>query len=461
MRFFTFFLFLIFTTSNFAQQAEAFSKHHLIDSLLQESYRRGIFNGNALVAVNGEIVYQKAIGYADASKNTLLNNELRFNIGSISKEFDGLGIMILKEEGVLSLDDSLSTYFPDLPKWADRVKVKHLLQYTSGIPAPSYDNIRTDAEVWEYLQDLKELKFTPGSDYDYNNANVYLRKRIIEKASGMSYSDFVQEKMLKPCGMKNSVIDPNTNTPQFTRSFDENFVEDDLDTYMSGWVALNTEDMYKWVQCLNSNKLIKQESLEELSQSFKPSSQSPLGLSAFDNGELQFRYHHGQNDNFEAGVAWIPDPGHTIILLTNNRCNELGDHINAIDAILRGQDFSIPKRSIELSLRAKIFHNGYDAGIKFLKEIRDHQADVFNFGQEEKELINTGTWLFEKGKNEAGLKILKLTGKKFPKSSRANLELAKTYEKTGKNKLAIDYYQKVAEQNPENKMATAKLAELQ
>lgn len=453
----TFILFIFSTT--FAQQTH--TGNQLIDSLLQESHRRGIFNGTALVAVNGEIIYEGAIGFADASRTTTLDQEMLFNVGSVSKEFEGVGIMVLKQEGRLSLNDHLNNFFPQLPEWSQRVTVRNLLQYTSGIPAPSFGKVQTDEEVWKYLKEVEELKFEPGSDYDYNNMNVYLRKRIIEEASGMSYANFVKEKLLKPCGMKNSVIDPNAETPQFTFSFDENYVQDVLETGTSGWVALNTADMYKWVQCLNSNKLITQDSVNELSESFMASSQSPLGLSAFENGELQFRYHHGQSDNYEAGVAWIPNPGHTIILLTNNRCNELGDHINAIDAILRGEEFTIPKRSIELSLRAKIFHEGYDAGIDFLNEIRTNRFNIFNFEQEEKELINTGSWLLEKERTEAGIQILELTARTFSTSTRANLELAKAYEKTGRKDLAIDYYQKVAQLDPQNKKAAAKLAKLQ
>ncbi len=453
-------LLLLISNFIFAQRSEHITKTQFIDSLLQESNNRGIFNGNALVAANREVIYSGSVGQADASGTSLLQPNLRFNIGSISKEFDGMGIMLLKEEGKLSLDDRLSTFFPQLPAWAKKISVRNLLQYSSGLPNPDYQKLRTDEEVWQYLQGLEKLNFEPGTDYSYNNVNVFLRKRIIEKASGMAYADFVGEKMLQPCGMRNTVLDPTAETPLFTRSFDESYVEDDLDTYMSGWVATTTQDMYKWMKCLNSEKLISEQGLAELSESFKSSSQSPLGHSVYENKKLQLRYHHGQSDNFEALVAWIPDPGYTIILLTNNRCNELGDHINAIDAILRGNEFKIPKRSIELSLRAKIFHEGYEAGMEFLKGIRRNQIDIFNFGQEEKELINTGTWLLEKNREEDGMKMLEFTAAKFPESPKVFLELAVAYEHAGEREMAIKNYRKVKELKPGNKMVIAKLEEL-
>lgn len=461
MKTFTLGIFLFIGNLLIAQHSQDLTKSQLIDSLLQESHRRGIFNGNALVTANGVVVYHRAIGQADASGRTPLQPELRFNIGSISKEFDGMGIMILREEGKLSLDDRLSKFFPQLPEWAYDICVKHLLQYSSGLSNPDYDKVRTDAEVWQYLKGLKKLQSPPGTKYNYNNVDVFLRKRIIERVSGMNYAAFVEKTMLQPCGMNTAVIDPSAETPNFTRSFDENYVEDDLEINMSGWVAVTTEDLYKWVQCLNGGRLISKKSLAELSESFKPSSQSPLGYSSFENGNLQFRYHHGQSENFEAGMIWVPDPGYTIILLTNNRCNQLGDHINAIDAILRGQEFEIPKRSIELSLRAKIFHEGYEAGMDFLGRIRKDQTDIFNFGQEEEELLETGEWLLLKDRWEDGIKIFEYTAKRFPESARAYLELAKAYEDAGNVEKAAKNYLKVRKLEPQNELAAEKLEQLE
>jgi CubicO group peptidase (beta-lactamase class C family) len=452
--------FLLISNFLIAQNSASFTKTELIDSLLQESHRRGIFNGNALVVENGEVVYHRTIGQADASGSKPLKPELRFKIGSISKEFDGMGILILKEEGKLSLSDRLTEFFPQLPNWAKEISVKHLLQYSSGLPHPNYSKVRTDAEVWQYIKGLDKLKFAPGSEYDYNNMNVFLRKRIIEQVSGMSYAAFVEKRMLQPCGMTNTVLDPSAETPLFTRSFDESYVQDDLDTYMSGWVATTTQDLYKWVGCLNSGKLISEQGLAELSESFNLSSQSPLGSSIYENGKLQIRYHHGQSDNFEAIMAWIPEPGYTIILLTNNRCNELGDHVNAIDAILRGNEFKIPKRSIELSLRSKIFHEGFNAGMDFLKNIRKEQAHIFNFKQEEDELLETGEWLIQMNKSDDGLRMLEYTRNRYPQSVRAYIELARAYEDLGDNEKAVANYLKVKELEPQNELAAAKIAEL-
>lgn len=167
------------------------TKAGLIDSLLHTAHQRGFFNGNALVAEKGKVIYQNEIGYADASRTKTLTPHLRFSIGSISKEFDGVAIMILKQQGKLSLSDKVAELFPELPEWAQKVSVKNLLQYTSGLPSADYQKVRTDEQVWKYLRNLKNLEFEPGTNYLYNNVNVFLRKRIVEEVSGQTYADFI------------------------------------------------------------------------------------------------------------------------------------------------------------------------------------------------------------------------------------------------------------------------------
>lgn len=444
----------------YAQSSREMSRSELIDSLLQESHKRGIFNGNALVMEKGKEIYHGGVGFADGSQTTRFEPGLRFLIGSISKQFDGVGIMMLMEQGKLSLESQLSDFFPHLPEWSKKIRISHLLQYTSGLIPPDFQEVRTDAQIWTYLVQLDTLGFEPGTAYNYNNLDVFLRKRIIEKVSGKTYSRFINESILEPCTMVNTLFDPTAETPNFTRSFDESYIEDDLDFYMKGVIATTTTDMYKWLQCLKSGSVISNESLQQLAESFSSSSQSPLGLSAYKEEKLLFRYHHGQQDNFEAGVVWIPDSEFTIILLTNNRCNELGDHINAIDAILRGNEFDIPKRSIELSLRSKIFHGNLEEGLIFLDYIRENEADIYNFSQEEKELVNTSAWLLEKNRIEDGIKFLEIISVQFPRSVGPLLVLGAGYEKAGEIRKARDNYREVLELEPDNSMALAKLDEL-
>ncbi len=165
MRFLTSTILLFFTSLLFSQTNSLTDKKDKIDYLLSQAHERGIFNGNALVAVNDTIIYQAALGYARGDKSEKLQKDHIFKIGSVSKEFDGVAIMLLHEQGKLDLESNVSEYFPFLPAWAEKVNVKNLLQYTSGLPASDNEEIRTDEEVWNFLNNLDSLAFEPGSDY--------------------------------------------------------------------------------------------------------------------------------------------------------------------------------------------------------------------------------------------------------------------------------------------------------
>lgn len=124
-------IFLLFLTNNVFAQTEGTKQ---IDSLMQRSNKIGIFNGNVLISKNNKIIYNASFGYTDASKTNQLTTDYRFNIGSITKEFSAVALMQLKEQGKLKLNDKVSKFIPELPKWANEVTIKNLLQYTSGMP---------------------------------------------------------------------------------------------------------------------------------------------------------------------------------------------------------------------------------------------------------------------------------------------------------------------------------------
>ena len=412
------------------------SKASKIDSLLQVAHQRGFFNGNALVAEKGTIVYQNDIGYADADRNRTLNSDLRFSIGSISKEFDGVALMLLAQQGLLSLDDSLQDYMPELPDWSQNIRLTHLLQYTSGIPSPGVGVLRSDDAVHNYLQMVDSLSFEPGSAYNYNNIDVFLRKKVVEAASGKQYNQFITDRILVPCGMSTAVIDATPDTPRMAFSFDNYFTPDVLDITTTGWVFVTTEDIYRWTQCLHSGELLHSEYLAQLFETHSASTQSPLGRAVYSNEDFIFQYHHGQLDNFEASLYVNRPEEFTILLLTNNRNSNVGDLRTAIDAILRGEPFEIPKKSIEMTLRTEILYNGYEQGLALFREILETERDIFDFDNEENELIETGEYLILKDKIEDAIGLLTFTANRFPQSSAAATKLGNAYLQSGQPDLA-------------------------
>ncbi|AWK03128.1 serine hydrolase [Flavobacterium crocinum] len=322
---------IAFTTCNYSY-AQTNKIETELDVLFQKALQAKTFNGNVLVAKKGKILYEKAFGQADASNTIPLNKEYRFHIGSIAKEFNAVGIMMLKEQGKLKLDDSVSKFLPELPSWANKIKIINLLQYTSGLPQIKWNEVNQDSDNMAFLQKTSALEFEPGTQYDYNNNNVFLQRRIIEKITNMSFNSFVIKKILKPIGIKNAVVDPGENESLFAKSFNKEGKPDILKYNISGWTALNLKDFYKWSEAVNSFKIINQQSTRELFEPFSKDNQTGLGGGTIENGKVTSHIHDGAAFNYQALL--ISNLNFTIILMTNNKQNNLEELSNSVEAIL-------------------------------------------------------------------------------------------------------------------------------
>lgn len=304
-----------------------------LDILFRNLQNSKSFNGNVLIAQKNKIIYEKAFGKADTSKSNLLNKKYRFHIGSIAKEFNAVGILMLKKQGKLKLDDAISKYLPELPLWADNIKIIHLLQYTSGLPQIKWKEVNQDSDNMAFLKSTVSLDFEPGTKYDYNNNNVFLQRRIIEKITGMTFNSFVIEKILLPIGIKNAVVDPDKNEKLFAKSFNNNGKQDDLKYNISGWTALDLRDFYKWSEAINSFKIISLESTLQLFVPFSEESQTGLGEGSIKLGKVINHRHDGAAFNYQALLVSNPDL--TIILMTNNKQNNLDEISSSIQDIFK------------------------------------------------------------------------------------------------------------------------------
>lgn len=328
--------FLLIVCSNCYSQS--FQKEANLDSLFFKAYKSKVFNGNVLVSQNGKIIYEKAFGHADASGITQLNKKYRFHIGSIAKEFNAVSILMLKEQGKLKLEDSISKFLPELPSWANKIKIIHLLQYTSGLPQIKWNEVNQDSDNMMALKKTVALDFEPGTKYDYNNNNVFLQRRIIEKITNVPFNSFVVKEILRPAGIKNGVVDPTENEKLFAKSFNNKGKQDILKYNISGWTALNLEDFYKWSEAINSFKLITPQSTHELFVPFSIGNQTGLGEGEIQDRQVKNHIHDGAVFNYQALL--VSNPNFTIILMTNNKQNNLDEISNSIQLILAGKPFN-------------------------------------------------------------------------------------------------------------------------
>jgi len=186
-----------------------------LDSLINEEFGAGEPGGAILVMKGDSTVFLKCFGLADMETREEITPNTLFNLGSISKTFVANGILILQEEGKLSVADPLSKYFTEFKsrEIADKVTVMHLLTHTSGLPDnrpvsenPEFFITAKDYENWTPVMQAEKLVFEPGERYEYSNPAFNGLALIIEKVSGQKWQGFIAGRIFAPAGMVTSTI---------------------------------------------------------------------------------------------------------------------------------------------------------------------------------------------------------------------------------------------------------------
>ncbi len=186
-----------------------------LDAFFTSQFATGDPGGAVLVMKDTTVLFKKGYGVADINTKEPITTKTLFNLGSISKTFVANGILILQEEGKLSVEDSLIKYFPDFKnkEIASKVKIKHLLTHTSGLPdnrEVSKDTVffltANDLQNWYPITQTDTLEFEPGSKYNYSNPAYNALALIIEQVSKQKWQDFIHDRIFVPSGMTTSTI---------------------------------------------------------------------------------------------------------------------------------------------------------------------------------------------------------------------------------------------------------------
>ena len=168
----------------------------------------------AAVSLNGELVFEKAFGLAELEHNVPNTTQTIFESGSVAKQFTAAALVLLQQDGKLSLDDPVKKYIPELPDYGSPITIRHLLNHTSGLRdwgsvlgltgAGRGDRVVNQDLALDVIIHQRALDFTPGSEYSYSNSGYNLAAIIVERVSKQKFPAFVEERLFKPLGMKNS-----------------------------------------------------------------------------------------------------------------------------------------------------------------------------------------------------------------------------------------------------------------
>jgi CubicO group peptidase (beta-lactamase class C family) len=293
--------------------------------------------GAVVLAVkDGRVVLRRGYGLANMELGVPLKPEMVFRIGSITKQFTSAGIMMLLEEGRISLNDEITKFLPDYPTGGNKITIHSLLNHTSGIK--SYDDIqdfyatiRNDFKPAEFVGVFKNepLDFKPGEQFKYNNSGYFLLGVIIEKVSGKAYEEFIDERIFKPLGMKSSYygshscIIPNRATGyQATKNGYINADYISMSQFYAGGALLSTaDDLWTWTKALHSGKVVSPKSFKRMTTATKYAGgqTQKYGYGLWLNtlfGEQSVE-HGGGINGFITHVLYLPEKNIFVTVLTN------------------------------------------------------------------------------------------------------------------------------------------------
>jgi CubicO group peptidase (beta-lactamase class C family) len=237
-----------------------------LDSYMQDQVKATGFSGNVLVAKHGAIIFKKSYGLADREKNIPNNPHTKFWIGSVSKQFTTAAILILEQEGKLSVQDKLSKYYPFFPN-ADRITLHLLMCNRSGI-----DDFTNDYHDLGKRPSKKWIASEPDQKFIYSNANFILLSNIIEKVSGQKYGNFIDDKIFKPLGMKQSgscyYSDTMNNAAKCYQpsrnGFKRGLIINSELTGGAGGLYSTLDDLYKWNMSMLGSKILSGNSRKKM-----------------------------------------------------------------------------------------------------------------------------------------------------------------------------------------------------
>lgn len=249
------------------------------DKVLKESYAPDQPGAAVIVVKDGRTVFRKALGMADMELGVPLQPDMVFRLGSITKQFTAVSILILAEEGKLSLQDPIEKHLPGYPTQGHVITVEHLLTHTSGIqsytaiPGWMTSKILAPMTVTELLDGFKKepMQFAPGEKYVYNNSAYVMLGAVIEKVSGKTYEAFVKERIFQPLGMTSSwygstePIIPK-RVPGYSADGDKVRNAGYLSMtqpYSAGSLSSTVDDLARWDAGLYTEKILKKASLQK------------------------------------------------------------------------------------------------------------------------------------------------------------------------------------------------------
>jgi CubicO group peptidase (beta-lactamase class C family) len=313
-----------------------------LDSLAGAAVIEGSAVGTVAAVVRGDdTLLMKGYGKADVGWDVPMPADAMFEIGSVTKQFTAAAILQLRDAGKLSLDDEITEWLPDFDTRGNTVTVRHLLDHTSGMVGLT-EMPEFDLHAWNpdfprdsafALINRYPFQFPTGTMQMYNNSAYWLAGLIVEKASGMTYEDYVEQRIFAPLGMTRSMYcDSGEDVPRRANGYIVynngviNRTPTNAHTWMpfaAGSLCSTAGDLVTWVRALHGGEVLSPRSYQEMTTPATLNDGTPLryGLGIAvgeDSRGLPYIGHGGRVSGFEADTRWYPDAQLAVVVLMNN-----------------------------------------------------------------------------------------------------------------------------------------------
>ena len=287
---------------------------------------------------DGEIIYAKGYGYANLEYDIPISSTSVFRIASTSKQFTAACIVLLAQQGKLSLDSTLDTFFPEFPSYAKTITVRHLLNHTSGIrdylvlaslSGLGDEDFYTDEDVMKWLVHQEELNFKPGDEHLYSNSGYWLLGQIVQKVTGTSMADYAMKEIFKPLGMNNThfhndytAIVKNRASGYYPTPYGGFQISmTTLNMIGDGGIFTTIEDLKKWDDAYYDSKILTEDFWKTmttttiLNDGTANEYASGLEVGVYDGHKIIS--HGGAFVGFRAQKFQFPDDHFTVVVLAN------------------------------------------------------------------------------------------------------------------------------------------------
>jgi len=307
------------------------SKESKIDKIFAD-YSGKNPGASAMVIKDGKLIINQSFGMANVDEDIAITPTTNFRLASVTKQFTSMSIMLLVQDKKINLNDKLTDIFPDFPKYGETIKIRHLLQHTSGLI--DYEDLILDStteqvhdyDILEMMKSVDSTYFESGTQHRYSNSAYAVLVMIIEQLSAQSFPEFLYSRIFLPLGMTNSIAFIDGKNKVENRAFGYHLENDSIKfsdqsitsaVLGDGGIYSSVVDLYKWDQALYTEELLSNELFNEY---VRP------GIGGYGFGwridKFQEHYrmsHTGSTCGFRNVIQRYPEDKLTVIILTNRR----------------------------------------------------------------------------------------------------------------------------------------------